>query len=90
MCRGGSTAQGCCGVRWAHGDVADVPWGPAWHLRESAGAQDSLLQDGCECAWLNRELLRTPKGFGNLKQPCLQPSQGWQAAGSLREQLSHV
>lgn len=43
-------------------------------------------QDGLDGVWLNSELLHSPKGFGNLKQPC----QLWQGAGSPREQLYHL
>lgn len=59
----GSTAQGCCGMRQAHRDVAGTPRGTVWHLGEATGAQGSLPQDGCECVWLNSELLCAPKGF---------------------------
>ena len=82
MCCGGSTAQGRCGVRQAQREVAGVPRGTVWHFGEATGAQGSLPQDGCGCAWLKGESLCAPRGFGNLKQPCLQPRQRWQGAGS--------
>lgn len=81
---GDSTAQGCCGVTQAHRDVQRFHGGQRAILRRLQGHRQ--LQDGLDDVWLNSELLHSPKGFGNLNQPC----QAWQGAGSPPEQLYHL